>query len=587
VSYPIGGAPYGVASADFDEDGITDLVVADNAASFLRILVGQGSGGVGDGTFVPGISLGLPNLPLSVVTGDFDENGHADIACTASYSGKVAVFLGFGDGSFAPVGLYAAGLEPYDLVTDDLDGDGIGDLIVGNGATGGVAVLLGQGSGGVGNGTFGPPQIGGLGVVSAGSVVPGDFDGDGVMDVVTAHSAAGKIFFMRGVGDGVLAAPIQVATGNFPIGMHAADFNSDGLLDVAVANYEGAPLNRLVILLGFCASQPFGPAPVLDDVRDVPNDQGGKVFVVWQRSSYDGLDGTSVTGYRVWRRIPPALAVSRIGAGVRATAAVRTRALPDAAGGMLVTYWEAVAQLPAQRLEGYGYTAATTQDSMRTGNPFTAFFVTALTADPGIFYDSEVDSGYSVDNLQPGAPAGFIGAHVPGAGFELTWEPAAEADVLEYRLHRGVTETFEPSEQNLLATLDEPGYVDAEAFGQYFYKLAAVDEHDNVGEWALLEPSASVGIDPTAPPAFALHGIQPNPNRGGPLSVSFALEREGPAELRLVDLAGRAVALRRGSFAPGRYTLEVAVDRALSPGVYFLTLVQGAQTARLKVTVIR
>src|ERR1051326_5077324 len=66
-----------------------------------------------------------------------------------------------------------------------------------------------------------------------------------------------------------------------------------------------------------------------------------------------------------------------------------------------VVYWEALATLPAQRLAGYGYTAATTQDSMPHSNPYTAFFVSALTPDIDVFYSSAIDSGYSVDNVPP------------------------------------------------------------------------------------------------------------------------------------------------------------------------------------------
>jgi hypothetical protein len=76
------------------------------------------------------------------------------------------------------------------------------------------------------------------------------------------------------------------------------------------------------------------------------------------------------------------------------------------AGLTMVEYWEALATLPAQRLEGYGYTAATTQDSMLSGNPFTAFFISALTNNIDVFYSSNVDSAAAIRSTicRPSAP---------------------------------------------------------------------------------------------------------------------------------------------------------------------------------------
>jgi hypothetical protein len=589
ISYSVGPNPYGIAVADFNEDGILDLVVAQNGASTLQILRGQGSGGVGNGTFLTSTSLSVANIPLSVVTGDFNEDGHADIAATVNYNGQVAVFLGIGNGLFQSAVNYAAGNEPYDLLATDFDQDGITDLVVGNGNTGGVAVLRGGGSGGVGNGTFLPPMIKASGQLNVGSVVVADFDLDGTLDVLAAYSVGNGIYFLRGLGGGALDNPVQIpqATGLFPIGMSVADFDNDGDLDVSVANYNGPSGSRLSILLGTCGSAPPGPSPILDDVRDVPNDEGGRVFVVWQRSPLDGLTGTTVTGYRVWRRIPPAIAAARAGLPGAPASVVRSRTLADRSGAALITYWEAVAQLPAQRLEGYGYTASTTQDSMRHSNPYTAFFITALTADPNVFYDSAVDSGYSVDNLPPGAPRSVAGIYKAGEGFELTWEPATETDVLEYRVHRGTTPEFEPSESNLVATVVEALYRDADAVGQYYYRLAAVDEHENIGPYAQLEPSETVGVDPAGDLVFALDGIRPNPSRGGPMRISFALDREGPVTLRLIDLTGREVASRSGTFAPGSHSVEMESGPRLSPGIYFASLEQAGRVARMKVTVLR
>jgi len=168
------------------------------------------------------------------------------------------------------------------------------------------------------------------------------------------------------------------------------------------------------ILLGGCNTPPPPPpppgSPTLVSVRDVPNDQGGKVFLRWTASSFDTHNDDSVIGYRVWRRLPPssvARAQAAGTAGSSPTSALRAIPRPAGPSGVMVDYWEAIADLPAEQLQGYGYTAATTQDSLPGSNPLTAFFVTALTGYVGTFFESNVDSGYSVDNLSPPTPMPF------------------------------------------------------------------------------------------------------------------------------------------------------------------------------------
>ncbi len=219
--------------------------------------------------------------------------------------------------------------------------------------------------------------------------------------------------------------------------------------------------------------------PVIAGVRDVPNDQGGKVFVTW----YCGLDSPgihTITGYRIWRRVP---------AGLRAPEGAV--AAPAGRAATASVFWEAVAQLPAAQLGSYGYTAATTQDSLPDGNPYTAFFVQGLTADANTWYNSPVDSGYSVDNLAPPAPSPFVAVY-SGAGTQLHWLPSRAPDVAGYRLYRGVGADFEPGPATFLAAVTDTGYLDPANTGQYAYKLAATDVHGNLGRFSVVSPSAPV-----------------------------------------------------------------------------------------------
>ncbi len=112
--------------------------------------------------------------------------------------------------------------------------------------------------------------------------------------------------------------------------------------------------------------------PRIGSVRDVPNDQGGKVSMLWSRSSLDITAIQTITEYRVWR-------------GVR--------------NALLSIVWEYVGSSPAQGFPEYSYTVPTPSDSGPQGNSMYYFRVSAQTTTPETSFFSKPDSGYSVNNL--------------------------------------------------------------------------------------------------------------------------------------------------------------------------------------------
>ena len=84
-------------------------------------------------------------------------------------------------------------------------------------------------------------------------VLPGDFNGDGIPDLLVLGAAdlpasPAYIFFLKGKGDGTYAAPVTSLTGGtLPTSFAQGDFNGDGKPDLAVTHYDS---NRVTILLG-------------------------------------------------------------------------------------------------------------------------------------------------------------------------------------------------------------------------------------------------------------------------------------------------------------------------------------------------
>ena len=224
--------PNVVAVADFDADGHQDLATANDGD--VTVLLGDGVGGAAP---APGSPFPAGAQLRSIVAADFDGDDDQDLA-TASHSGAVTVLLGDGIGGFTPAagGPFTAGDTPWDILASDFDGDGHQDVATANLGSGDVTVLLGDGVGGF-NAAAGSPFPAGdrpYGVATA------DFDVDGVADLATVNNYSGDVTVLLGDGVGGFA---PVPGSPFPIGygpqaVVVADFDGDGDHDLAIT-YSG------------------------------------------------------------------------------------------------------------------------------------------------------------------------------------------------------------------------------------------------------------------------------------------------------------------------------------------------------------
>jgi hypothetical protein len=225
---PLTGNPLGlITSGDFNGDGILDLITMNGATistgPTISVLLGNG-----DGTFQAHTDLPIPGgvEPGSVATGDFNRDGHVDLAVTAS--SNVSLLLGNGDGTFGTPISYNTGLSPAFVAVGDFNGDGKLDLAVSDPIASKVSILLGNG-----DGTFLPP-VDYSTDLSPESVVIADFDGDGKPDFAVANATTVSIFL--GNGDGTFRPKVDYPAGAAITSLTTGDYNGDGILDLAVSD---------------------------------------------------------------------------------------------------------------------------------------------------------------------------------------------------------------------------------------------------------------------------------------------------------------------------------------------------------------
>ena len=345
--------------------------------------------------------------------------------------------------------------------------------------------------------------------------------------------------------------------------------------------------------------------PTIYSVNDVPGDEGGYVNLTWEASPLDYHLG-KITEYTIWRALEASAAAAWLSSGASIVsspmAALETSpverenpVLRHASLNGEMFFWELVASQAGYRLRGYGRIVQTAFDSTSVCSDYHYFQIIAHTSDPSIYYISDPDSGYSVDNLSPCPPMLLAGEQLYAPeGLNITWEHDGQPDVDCYRIYRGTDEYFVPGPGNLLVEPCAPEHFDDTwAWDEgYYYKVSAVDIHGNESDFALLGPAEITGDDtPATPQAAYLQQNYPNPFNPS-TTISFGLSEAGPVSLKIYDAAGRLVRVIIDETLPAAHYSEGWDGKdgsgiAVASGVYFYRLSTKTFTENRKMILLR
>jgi hypothetical protein len=244
-------------------------------------------------------------------------------------------------------------------------------------------------------------------------------------------------------------------------------------------------------------------------ISDVGNDQGGQVQVTWDRCYFDILgSGVTITEYSLWRKVNQykvnvsdhdfvVKEVESMGQMLEnvATCKYGDRYFVTKTGDL----WDFIVTIPAMQSPEYSYVAPTLADSTyEHGMYWSVFFVSVHTENPTIHYDSDPDSGYSLDNIPP-LPIRDLLVD-PNSWFTLQWTVPGE-----YAGERPIS-VYDIRFNTVPVGIDTQAWWDSATActtGEGFFNFI-------VGETDSLKVAKDCGCHPVV--YFAIKGLDSRPN---------------------------------------------------------------------------
>jgi hypothetical protein len=313
--------------------------------------------------------------------------------------------------------------------------------------------------------------------------------------------------------------------------------------------------------------------PAITSIVDIKNDQGRKVKIRFGRSGYDdALASVPVTSYEAYRRDDAAPALVATPGHLAALSTTQ----------LLAAGWTFAGSVPAHGESSYGIDAPTIGDSTITlGQYFSSFYVRAATGATTRFYDSPVDSGYSVDNLAPGVPQNFVF----NAGL-LSWNESTAKDFDYFTVYGYDKDLFGAA---IVVDYSVSPSMHVAASPYVYYYVTATDFSGNEGKPAKVNTLSTVG---GTPKSYVL-SVSNYPNPFNPrTTVRYTAPSSGEVKVQIYDARGAIVkTLFEGHRVAGAYSIDwdgrADNGDAVASGLYFARIEHSSGTRTKKMVLLK
>lgn len=234
--YEVAKSPEFFAVADMNGDDVPDLVVSSPTSQKVSVLTGGAGGFTAVLSAGPFLASKLAKLE-GLATGDLDGDGRPDVAVAESGTNQVIVLIGHDDGSLSNPVFVQTGRKPWGVAVGQFSDSSCNDMAVTNQTDNNVSMFFNRCNGN-GRASFAPP-ISFPTSKKPGLLFNGDFnldDNQDLLSINTGNAGANDATELLGVGLGNFQNH-----GNFVLGdgvqqVITADFNDDGIPDIASAN---------------------------------------------------------------------------------------------------------------------------------------------------------------------------------------------------------------------------------------------------------------------------------------------------------------------------------------------------------------
>jgi hypothetical protein len=268
--------PADVATGDLNNDGLVDLFSIGIVSTTRRI---QWQLATAEGGFGIRLNRQAGAIVFNLSVADFNGDGFDD-AAVLDESGNVRIYFAREGNSLDPptiVPMTTNGFALRSLLTKDLDGDGWIDLACFARPTSQTSVLLIRY--GRGDGTFDPTvsfsSTAGVGQSIPGWVDAADFNSDGQLDIVAGQAKSSYLYLSTGIR--TYGSELLVSQGTALFRVEAVDLNGDGQFEIATVFdsfteiVEVAPDGVMGQRRGLYQNPPVGSVFVDVDVDGLPD----------------------------------------------------------------------------------------------------------------------------------------------------------------------------------------------------------------------------------------------------------------------------------------------------------------------------